>query len=136
MLSNVILYGNSFICTDNISLMTISPIPKNNQWIWAILVAISGIVIYQESTIGILAILFGIAWCAFVIWHNKNRGENLAISLNSGVTLYFHCRDRLFLNQVIDVMVNCIKGENKSKYTIRFDKCEINGNVFSESHFN
>ena len=133
---NIILYGNSFICTDNISLMTISPIPKNTQWIWAILLAIAGIVICQESAIGILAILFGIAWCAFVIWRNQNRGENLAISLNSGVTLYFHCQDRFFLNQVIDVMINCIKGGSKSKYTIRFDKCEINGNVLSDSHFN
>lgn len=133
---NVILYGNSFICTDNISLMTISPIPKNTQWVWAILLAIAGIVICQESAIGILVILIGIAWAAWVIWNNQNRGENLAISLNSGVTLYFHCRDRIFLNQVLDVMINCIKVGSKSKYTIRFDKCEINGNVFSESHFN
>lgn len=65
--------------------------------------------------------------------YNNERGKNLAISLNSGATLYFNCKDVEFLNTVVNTMLNSIKDKNKSTYSISFDKCTINDGVLKES---
>ncbi|MCH5193362.1 MAG: hypothetical protein J1F11_05320 [Oscillospiraceae bacterium] len=122
---NVIYYGNSAINTNNISLITISPIPANSSWVAAVVVALMGLLIRRESSIGWLLLIGAIVWIIAVVIHNKNRGEFLAISLNSGNTLYFHCKEREFLYRVISLMVECIKS-GSGHYSISFDKCVIN----------
>lgn len=123
---NVIYYGNSVINTSNISLISISPTPANNSWIAAIIVAFIGLLIGIKNG-GWVLLLGAIVWIIAVVVHNNNRGEFLAISLNSGNTLYFYCRERYFLNQVISVMVECIKS-GSGNYSVSFDKCVINKN--------
>lgn len=122
---NVIYYGNSAINTNNISLISISPIPANNSWIVAIIIGLIGLMI---GDIGLILLLVAIAWIIGVVIHNSNRGEFLAISLNSGNTLYFYCRSRDFLNRVISVMVDCIKN-GAGSYNINFEKCAINNGI-------
>ena len=124
---NVIYYQNSAINANNISLISISPSPANNSWIAAIVVAIIGLLMGFESG-GWVLLLGAIIWIIAVVIHNNNRGEYLAINLNSGNTLYFYCKERHFLNQVISVMVECIKSGSES-YTIRLDKCVINPGI-------
>lgn len=123
---NVIYYHNSAINANNISLISISPTPANNSWIGAIVLALIGLFI--GKTMGTILLIGAIIWVIAVVLHNKNRGEFLAISLNSGNTLYFYCRERYFLNQVISIMVECIKSGRES-YTIRLDKCVINPGI-------
>nr|DAO66986.1 MAG TPA: hypothetical protein [Caudoviricetes sp.] len=131
---NVIIYENSFINIDNISLITISPIPSNISWIGAILLGLLG---YGISTIkdlvavGIIILLIAIIWFLAVIIHNCSRGNNLAINLNSGTTLYFNCQNINFLNQVVNVMLQSMK--NKTQCIISFDKCTISGGVLNEA---
>lgn len=130
---NVITYGNSFICTDNISLITISPIPSDNSWIKAIILGLISIPIISINFIGVFILIAAIIWFFNVINHNNNRGENLAISLNAGNTLYFNCRDRIFLAKVVNTILDCIKNKNQSTYTINFDKCTINDGVLNNT---
>ncbi len=130
---NVITYANSFICTDNISLITISPIPPNNTWVGAIILGILGICTVSMDGIGIIPLIIAIIWFGLVMKYNNERGKNLAISLNSGATLYFNCKDVEFLNTVVNTMLNSIKDKNKSTYSISFDKCTINDGVLKES---
>ena len=68
------------------------------------------------------------------IGYNSNRGDNLAISLNSGSTLYFNCKDRAFLNKVVNAMLGSIKEKNQTTYSISFDKCQISGGVLHNSN--
>lgn len=131
---NVITYGNSFICTDNISMISICPIPANKSWLIAIILGIAGVCLMQESSIGILLLVVAIIWLIAVLGYNSNRGDNLAISLNSGSTLYFNCKDRTFLNKVVNAMLGSIKGKNQTTYSISFDKCQISGGVLHNSN--
>ncbi len=131
---NVISYGNAFICTDNISFISISKIAANMSWIIAVLLGVAGLFFAQESEIGFLALAVAVIWLIIVYIYNINRGENLAINLNSGVTLYFNCKDKEFLKKVVDLILKNIKEGNRSKYNINFDKCTINGNVFSNAN--
>ena len=54
---NVIRYGESFICTDNISMISICPIPANKSWLIAIILGVVGIYLMQEGSIGILLLV-------------------------------------------------------------------------------
>lgn len=130
---NVIKYANSFICTDNISLITISQIPANKSWIGAIILAIVSIAIIKAHFVGVLFLIVAIVWFIAVVHSNNNRGENLAIALNAGITLYFNCKDRAFLNKVVSTMIDSIKSKNQHSYSINFEKCTIHGGVLNES---
>lgn len=130
---NIIIYENSFICTDNISLITVSPIPQNTSWIFAIILALASISIIKIVPFCIFTLIVAILWFIIVVVQNSNRGENLAISLNSGTTLYFNCKSRDFLNKVVFTMIDSIKNKNQSKYSVNFDKCTIYGGVLKES---
>ncbi len=130
---NVITYGNSFICTDSISLITISPVPPNMSWIGAIILAIVGVLITPINFFGILILIAATIWFIVVTNQNYNRGKNLAINLNSGTTLYFNCKDVIFLEQVVSTMIDSIKNKNNSIYSINFEKCTINGGVLNKS---
>ena len=57
---NVIYYGNTAINTNNISLISVSPIPENNSWKQAIVLGL----------VGIAAIKYGgwILQIAAVVW--------------------------------------------------------------------
>lgn len=131
---NIISYGNAFICTDNISFIFISKISANMSWIIATLLGLAGLYLAQESEIGFFALAVAIIWLIIVFIYNINRGENLAINLNSGETLYFHCKDREFLKKVVHLILKNIKEGNSSNYNINFDKCTINGNVLPNAH--
>ena len=131
---NVIRYGESFICTDNISMISICPIPANKSWLIAIILGVVGIYLMQEGSIGILLLVVAIIWLIAVLVYNSNRGDNLAISLNSGSTLYFNCKDRAFLNKVVNAMLGSIKEKNQTTYSISFDKCQISGGVLHNSN--
>ena len=132
---NIIIYEDSFISTENISMITICQIPANNTWIIALLIGVIGLYMLNTPAIGALMILVSVIWIFWVLNYNANRGENLAITLNSGNTLYFNCKSRDFLNKVINTITTCIKEKNNSKFVISFDKCQINGNVFNDSKF-
>lgn len=137
---NVIYYGgNSFICVDNISLITISPIPPSKAWIAALILGMFGYLMRDEYSraarvFSVLIILAAIAWFAYIMYKNYNRGKNLAIGLNSGVTLYFNCHDVEFLNKVVCTLLESIKSKNKDTYAIRFDKCTIYDGVLNGAY--
>lgn len=69
--------------------------------------------------------MVAVIWTIAVISYNKGRGEDLAISLNSGNTIYFHCQNKAFLKDVVMLLVECIKSGSQS-YSISFDRCAIN----------
>lgn len=119
---NVIYYGNTAINTNNISLISVSPIPASKLWIWGVLIVVGGLFSIENG--GLLGVIVGIIWIIAVVIHNNNRGEYLTISLNSGNTLYFHCTDSKFMTKVVNLMVKCIN-TGTGEYSIRFDKCAI-----------
>lgn len=120
---NVIYYGNSAINTNNISMISISPVPANNSWVVAAIVALGGLLSIKNG--GWLAILVAAIWIIAVVIYNNGRGDDLAISLNSGNTLYFHCRNKDFLGRVVTLITECIK-TGVGNYYVNFDKCVIN----------
>ncbi|MCM1525025.1 MAG: hypothetical protein NC120_11260 [Ruminococcus sp.] len=119
---NVIYYGNTAINTNNVSMISISPIPSNKSWIYALFIALGGIFVGEARW---LAFLVAAVWIIAVVIYNKGRGEDLAISLNSGNTIYFHCREREFLERVVTLITGCIK-TGAGHYSVSFDKCVIN----------
>ena len=123
---NVIYYGNTAINTNNISLISVSPIPANNSWFGAVILGLVGIAAIKYG--GWILLIAAVVWGAIVFNYNKNRGEFLTISLNSGNTLYFHCRDKTFLDKVVLLMVDCIKTGTES-YTVNFDRCVVNKGI-------
>lgn len=120
---DVISYGESFICTRNVSMVSISQIPKNRWWILGLLLAFFGI--YAIDEIGIIPIVIGVAMILISFWFNANRGENLAITLNSGHTFYFHCTSKDFIRKVLKNMITSIKFGNRSTYRVNFNSCTI-----------
>ncbi|GAB5081754.1 hypothetical protein Osc1_09270 [Hominimerdicola sp. 21CYCFAH17_S] len=129
--NNVITYNDSFICIDNISLITISPVPSNKSWIYACIIGALGTAISDLSTfLAGLMIITSLIWIAAVIWYNINRGDNLQINLNSGMSLYFHCQNREFLNQVVKLLLQKMDGKKTETTTIKFDSCTISGGSF------
>ena len=112
-------------------MISICPIPANKSWLIAIILGVVGIYLMQEGSIGILLLVVTIIWLIAVLVYNSN---NLAISLNSGSTLYFNCKDRAFLNKVVNAMLGSIKGKNQTTYSISFDKCQISGGVLHNSN--
>lgn len=132
----VIIYRDSFICIKNISLISISEIPSNTSWIWAIIIGLLGIYLQSQSELGMYLIISAIIWFIIVMVYNANRGDNLAISLNSGTTLYFNCKDRKFLVEVTIKLLNSIKENSHSRYTISFSQCTINDGVLNGSLIN
>lgn len=66
---NVIYYGNTAINTNNISLISVSPIPTNDSWKWAIVLGLAGIVTMKNG--GWVLLLAAIIWTAIVIYYNK-----------------------------------------------------------------
>lgn len=132
----VIVYSNSFICIRNISLVSISEIPPNTSWIWAIVIGILGMYLQSQSDSGIYLIIPSIIWFVIVMIYNANRGDNLAISLNSGMTLYFNCKDRKFLGQVTIKLLDSIRENSHSRYTINFSQCTISDGVLNGALIN
>lgn len=123
---NVIYYGNTAINTNNISMISISPIPSNKSWIIAAIIALIGLIGFRDG--GWFPFIIAAIWIIAVVIYNRGRGEDLAISLNSGNTLYFHCRERDFLVRVVTLVTECIKTGSES-YFINFDRCAINKGI-------
>lgn len=131
---NILSYGYSFICIDNISLVTISTIPSNKSWIFAILLGIlGGFTINILGLLGLLLLIVAIIWFVAVLAYNASRGDNFTIVLNSGTSLYFNCKNREFLNIVVKTVLDSINGKNKSTYTISFDRCSITDGILNNS---
>lgn len=66
---NVIYYGNTAINTNNISLISVSPIPINNSWKWAIILGLVGIATIKHG--GWIFLIAAIVWAAVVINYKK-----------------------------------------------------------------
>lgn len=119
----MIYYGNTAINTNNISLISVSPIQVNNSWKWVIVLGLVGIAAIKYG--GWIFLIDAVVWGALVFNYNKNRGEFLTIRLNSGNTLCFHWQDKTFLDKVVLLMVDCIKTGTKS-YAVNFYRCVVN----------
>lgn len=143
---NIISYGNSLIQAKNISMITIERIPPNKNWIGAIIPLVFSMFVFmignkQYIQYGIFAFIIAAVWIIAVAIGEKNKGENLVINLNSGVSLYFYCKNRQFLDTVVSVFISCINQDNNQRktdpITIRFDRCEITGgSFFNNSNIN
>ena len=66
---NVIYYGNTAINTNNISLISVSPIPANNSWKWAIVLGLVGIAAIKYG--GWILLIAAVVWGALVFNYNK-----------------------------------------------------------------
>ena len=66
---NVIYYGNTAINTNNISLISVSPIPANNSWKWAIVLGLVGIASIKYG--GWILLIAAVVWGAIVFNYNK-----------------------------------------------------------------
>lgn len=135
--NNIISYANSFICLKNISLISISPIPANGSWVIAIIMVLGGLymLVKEISTkIGVTLMAIGVILFFIVIISNSTRGINLAVTLNSGNTVYFHCSNEQFLREVLVVLLNSIKDTTKASCYINFQECTIqNSNILNDS---
>lgn len=59
---NVIYYGNTAISINNVSMVSISPVPANNSWIIAAVMALIGLVVFQETGMADLIIIAAISF--------------------------------------------------------------------------
>lgn len=135
--NNIISYSNSFICLKNISLISISPIPANGSWVIAIIMALGGLYMLLEeisTEIGGTLTAIGVIWFLIVVISNSTRGINLAVTLNSGNTVYFHCSNEQFLRKVLVVLLNSIKDTTRTSCYINFQECTIqNSNILNDA---
>lgn len=120
---DVISYGEAFICTRNISMVGISQIPSNYWWVLGLISVLLGV--YSIDEMGVVFIVVGAVIFLISVCVNANRGENLAIALNSGQTFYFHCKSKDFIRRVLKNMILSIKQGNRATYKVNFNSCTI-----------
>ena len=130
--NKVIYYGSSFIIIDNISWISVSPIPPNNSWITALIIGMCSLVLCTVIPAAFLVFIICLIWLIVVCVGNSNKGENLSIHLNSGHNIYFSCKDRDFMIRVMNKLIDTIKEGTNAKYTISFKDCTI-GEAFNSS---
>lgn len=131
---NIFEYGKSFFQISNVSFVTVDkPIYKVNMY--ALLAAIVGVILLlftrEGKMVGFFIAAVGIAILAYQRYQFLNAGDNLAIQLNSGLTLKFNCKDPSFLNKVLVVIKECINGNrsNTNSMIIDFSRSKIYGTI-------
>ncbi len=135
----VITFGDSIICADNISLITVSTTPANWSWIGAICLLVLSVPLLASKWevfqgVGAYMLTAAIIWLIVVIIINASRSKYLVINLNSGMSLHFYCKNKEFLNKVVQELTVCINDNKAEPITIRFDSCKISGgNFFDKS---
>lgn len=123
---NVIAFTDYFIQISNISEAAIAPIPQLPYPIIAFILCIIGLLLtfmgmgHTASSVilGLIFLVIGVMIIYHIYLKNKNRGEVLILSLNSGKSFYFKCYDKFFLAKVLDVLKSCV---NKEVHSIVVD---------------
>ncbi len=132
----VILFGSSFLCVDNISLIQLERIPSNKTWKFAVALFLLCIALLENPatrTMGCIGLLVTVVWIVAAAIYNYNRPYSLNIGMNSGLNFWFYCYNQYFLRQVVDLMVKKINEKSIVEYRIDLKNCTINGGAFNQS---
>lgn len=132
----VILFGTSFLCVDNISLIQLERIPSNKTWKFAVALFLLCISLLENPAVRTTAgigLFVAVVWIVVVAIYNYNRPYSLNIGMNSGSNFWFYCYSQHFLRQVVDLMVKKINEKSIVEYRIDLKNCTINGGAFNHS---
>jgi len=124
---NVLICKDAFYQLSNVSQVRVSPIPKAQYPIWAIICVVIGIAIMSFRMIipGLLIGGFGAAMLFLTYQKNSDLGEYLILSLNSGHEVFFSSSNTTFLRDVVKVLINCVNN-SKTLVKIDFKNCQVN----------
>lgn len=122
---NSFIYEDSVLQISNISFVTAAPVTEKPVRLWAILLAIVGFLLLFKSFIwGLFLFAIGALYIAETIIYNSTKGYYLRIDMNSGAKYYFSGKNMSFLEEVKDVMIECMNNEN-CYYKIDMGHAEI-----------
>jgi len=106
---NILYFKDYFLLISNISQVSIAPLKDAPYPRWAIILILLGFAAMSTELIipGILAISIGGLFIYTTYKKNLNKSERLVIELNSGNIFSFVFEDRDFLNDVLEVLMDC-----------------------------
>lgn len=116
---NILSFEDYFIQISNISQVTIAPLPKQTYPPLAFLLFVIGLgFMSMKNPVGILLGLCVASVGGYMLYrvykYNEERGERLSIQMNSGGIFRFNCKDRRFLNEVMEVLKDCANSQKGS----------------------
>ncbi|MEG0812280.1 MAG: DUF6232 family protein [Eubacterium sp.] len=124
---NCLSFQNTFLAINNISQVTVAPIPKDRFPMSAIVMGALGMLgfIIKIPMAGLVCLLIGVG--IGFIWYSKNNntGLNLNIFLNSGNILSIHGDDAKFLNKIRDVLMYCANNNYEQQINVDFSHSTI-----------
>lgn len=126
--NNVMEYDNSAIQLSNISGINIAPIPKEPYSSWIFIGILLGILLISigrgTKLVGSIILLACLIKLVYMYYMNSQLGEYLAIELNSGKSVFFSCKNKQFLVQSKQAMIQAFN--EKGKYMeVNFSNCSI-----------
>lgn len=141
---SIISYGQSFVCTKNISMISVQRDASSTGWVWGLIILILGFYSFVFSVAGQLHFLIclfafllmpiGAFLMIYLLRKDKKRGYHMTLDLNSGVSIYFaRCdyKDFVFLNKVMGYLIDCINGHVVPQ-TINFKECKFEKSQFGD----
>ncbi len=122
---NILEYNNLIVQLSNISQVEVAPIPKEKYPPLAIAGILAGLyLLIVNVALGLVFIGACAFWLYKIYEKNESLGKYLILELNSGRLLLFSCNDVYFLNEVVELMKGCFRGNN-GKWFVNFGNCQI-----------
>lgn len=131
---NIMSWEGMMIQLANVSCVSTTPVELIAFPVFSILILFVGIlVLFQKPIIGLLLIVIGGGWIYGWYYYNNKRKLStiLRIVMNSGNTLQFIISNKIFLEQVLQVLEEIIinGGVGKQNVTINIRGNKITGNA-------
>lgn len=124
---NSISFPGTILQISNITSLSIAPAPKKRFPIWAVIIAIIGVLgagmNTDYSTLFIILLCVGLIVIVYVLYKNSFDNKYLVIKMNSGEIFLFACDNNDFLYKAIDLIKESFN--KKWCYTINFHDCKI-----------
>ncbi len=123
---HTLVYGDSVIQLENIAMITVAPMNKQDIPGWAIISAVLGMVVFSFNAMcGLLLMLVGGGTCVYIYQKNCNLGHYLTLELNNGRSVYFQGRDESFLKGVVKILADTINTEKDINYNLDLKNAKI-----------
>lgn len=131
---NIMLWHGTMIQLSNISSITTDPLALLKFPWGSLVVMLIGLLMEKVNILlTVLLVIAGIIWIA--MWYEKNQERKmstvLSITMNSGQSLFFLCKDYGFLERVLHVLELVIidGGTGSEQIIINMNNSRIDGNA-------
>jgi len=126
---NVIIYKDTVICADNISMINLSKTPKTSYGIGLSIMLVGVYFIGGGNLLmipfGIVLLICGLILSIVFLVMNLRRPMCVNITMNSGNIFYFASPDMRFLNDAMNATVDCIAEGRRGKVSINLENSTV-----------